>query len=155
MWTKSVKLVSCIAAVSLFIGLSPAKYTVVPVENGASVQGMVTFSGTVPAPDKILITKDNHLCGTGNREIQWVDLAADGKGLQNVAVYIAKIGQGKEWQKPKDGYLLNQEGCRFIPDFFTVPKGENLRVLSSDPTLHNIHTYEMIGRARRTMFNVG
>ena len=84
-----------------------------------------------------------------------LELAEDGKGLQNVVVYIANINQGKDWNKPKEGYLLNQEGCRFIPNFFAVPKGEQLRILNSDPTLHNIHTYEIIGRARRTLFNIG
>ncbi|MFQ5627354.1 MAG: carboxypeptidase regulatory-like domain-containing protein [bacterium] len=155
MWRKSVKVISLFAVAVLFISTKPDKYTVVSVENGASIRGVVTFSGTLPAPEKISIAKDTQSCGTGSREIQWIKLAADGTSLQNVAVYIAKIGEGKDWEKPKDGYLLNQENCRFFPAFLAVPNGENLRILNSDPILHNIHTYEIIGRARRTMFNVG
>ena len=138
----------------VFVGFEPGVYTGVPVENGASIQGIVTFIGMVPAPKKFLISKDNNTCGTGNREIQWVTLA-NGRSLQNVAVYIVEIDHGKDWQKPENGYFLNQEGCRFIPDFFAVPKGEKLRILNSDPMLHNIHTYEVINRIRRTMFNTG
>ncbi|MFQ5650570.1 MAG: carboxypeptidase regulatory-like domain-containing protein [bacterium] len=145
-----------IALAVLVFGFSrPAVYKVAPVVNGASILGAVNFKGDLPSPRKILIAKDNDICGSGSREIQWVLNAEGGKGLMNVAVYLEKIDKGKEWQKPKDGYLLNQEGCRFIPEFFAVPNGESLRIVNSDPTLHNIHTYEMIGRARRTMFNVG
>ena len=153
MHSKLIALVALVAAL-ISMGAKPAPYTVAPVDNGATVQGVVTFAGTAPASDKILISKDNEVCGTGNREIQWVS-SGDDKGLQNVAVYIADIEQGKDWDKPKEGYFLNQEGCRFVSDFFAVPKGEELRVLNSDPILHNIHSYEIIGRARRTLFNVG
>ena len=36
-----------------------------------------------------------------------------------------------------------------------VKKDSELTVRNSDPVLHNIHTYEIIGAVRRTMFNVG
>ena len=86
-------------------GFKSEVYKSVPIEDVASIQGIVTFKGTVPAPKKILISKDNNTCGTGNREVQWVTLT-NGGGLQNVAVYITDIDHGKDWQKPKNGYLL-------------------------------------------------
>ncbi len=138
------------------LGLSkPGTYSVVTVENGASIKGSATLKGDVPAEQKIAISKDNDICGTGSRGVQWVVTSKGGNGLQNVAVYFEKMTQGKAWAKPEGGYKMNQEGCRFMPAFSAVPKGENLTILNSDPTLHNIHTYEMIGRGRRTMFNVG
>ena len=47
-----------------------------------------------------------------------------------------------------------QEKCRFEPFLgIMVNKGE-LTAINKDATLHNIHTYELIGKARRTVFNV-
>lgn len=130
------------------------EYTQAPVDNGASLVGFVTFKGKVPGPEAIEITKDNQICGAGHRKIQWVALA-EGKGLQNVAVYIPGIKKGKPFTHPEGGYEMDQRECRFIPNFTAVPRGQTLRVLNGDSLLHNIHTYEIIGRARRTMFNVG
>ncbi len=138
-----------------FTGVVPSsKYRVEQVQNGAKLKGSVIFTSTVPAPKIMLISKDNNTCGTGNRLIQWVDVGNQ-SGLRNVAVYITNIDHGKAWNKKPASYTLNQESCRFVPDFFAIPKGKELRILNSDPMMHNIHMYEIIGRARKTLFNKG
>jgi hypothetical protein len=127
-------------------------YDVAPVSGGGSVQGKVAFKGAAPAPKSIPITKDNAVCGTGNREV--VEVAAKGGNLAGAVVYVAKIEKGKAWdglEKP----VLDQKGCRFAPDVLLVKKDVELTIRNSDPVLHNIHTYEIIGTVRRTMFNVG
>jgi len=152
---RSAKILAVLSLCLPFIfGAGPNPYRETTVAKGAAIQGVVKFLGKVPAPKKILISKNNEQCGNGNREIQWVAVA-DGNRLRNVAVYIAKIDHGKKWNHPKNGYMLDQQECRFLPDFFAVPKGETLRILNSDPILHNIHTYEIVKRVRRTMFNEG
>jgi hypothetical protein len=127
-------------------------YEVAPVSGGGKVAGKVTFKGTAPAPKALPITKDNAVCGTGNREI--VEVAAKGGNLAGAVVYVAKIDKGKPWGDAEKA-VLDQKGCRFTPEVLVVKKDAELTIRNSDPVLHNIHTYEIIGTVRRTMFNVG
>jgi hypothetical protein len=115
----------------------------------------VTFKGTPASNRRILITKDFEICGKGEREIPEVVVSEKG-GLQETVVYIEKIQKGKAWANPAgEEFLLNQKGCRFIPYLQIIPKDQTLIVQNSDPVLHNIHVRELIGRARRTLFNFG
>ena len=118
----------------------------------ASITGKVSFKGAVPAPKKLPITKDNAVCGSGEREIAEVNVK--GGHLVGAVVYVTKIDAGKPWAQA-DKPLLDQKGCRFAPEVLVVKKDSELTVRNSDPVLHNIHTYEIIGAVRRTMFNVG
>ncbi len=127
-------------------------YEVAPVAGGGSVAGKVSFKGAAPAPKSLPITKDNGVCGSGNREI--VEVAAKGGNLGGTVVYVAKIAKGKAWGE-LDKAVLDQKGCRFAPQVLVVKKDAELTIRNSDPVLHNIHTYEIIGSVRRTMFNVG
>lgn len=140
----------------LVLLLSPlavqAAYEAGGVTNGGKVAGKVTFQGAAPAPRKIQITKDNAVCGTGEREV--VEVAVQGGALQNAVIYVSKIDKGKAWDNLA-APVLDQKGCRFRPDVVLVQKGADLTVRNSDPVLHNIHTYEIIDTVRRTIFNVG
>ncbi len=138
-----------------------AKYTEATVENGGSVKGKVTFEGALPgdAIENILITKNPEVCGTGEREVVWIDVK-DG-ALRGVFVFIDDIREGKAWPEPAGGtYLIDQKGCRFTP-WAQVIKPGPITIRNSDPgVLHNINTREMIGVekgrvVKRTMFNFG
>lgn len=129
-------------------------YEVVPVERGAALTGRATFAGTVPAPRSLMITRDLEICGEGFRERHDVTVS-DGGGLQNVVVFIAGITAGKPWPEVPDGYMLDQKDCTFMPHVQVIRRGADVRIINSDPVLHNIHGYELIGGARRTLFNLG
>lgn len=141
--------------VSVLVGVLAAPplwaYEVVPVADGGVLVGKVIFTGTPPEPKQILISKDTAVCGEGYRELRAVEVAADG-GLKHVVVSIEGITRGKAWAT--ESFLLDQKGCEFRPYLQVVRNGAELVVLNSDPMLHNIHTYELIGRAKRTLFNV-
>lgn len=152
----------CAALILLLPGMAgAAAYKEVAVANGGSIKGKVTFKGALPddAVERILITKNPDVCGTGEREVVWIDVK-DG-ALRGAFVFIAKIKQGKKWSKPKGGkHLINQKGCRFIP-WAQVIKPGPVTIRNSDKgVLHNINTREMIGVekkriVKRTMFNFG
>ncbi|MBI2314034.1 MAG: hypothetical protein HYU77_16165 [Betaproteobacteria bacterium] len=148
-----IKLACCaVAAGAAFVAPLVHAYEVAAVSNGGKVTGKVSFKGSIPAPRKIAINKNPEFCGTGDREV--VEVAVKGDALQGAVIYIAKIDKGKPWgdaEKP----VLDQKGCRFRPDALVVKKDADLTIRNSDPVLHNIHTYEIIGAVRRTMFNVG
>ncbi|MBL6934273.1 MAG: hypothetical protein ISR48_02565 [Alphaproteobacteria bacterium] len=138
-----------------------AAYKVVDVKNGGSITGKLIFEGDLPidAIEQIPITKNPDVCGTGNREVVWVDVK-DGT-LRGAFVFLDKVKEGKKWAPPKDGkYLINQKGCRFRPWAQIVQPG-TITIRNSDAgVLHNINAREMIGvekgrAVKRTMFNFG
>jgi hypothetical protein len=126
-------------------------YEVIPVADGGVLAGKVIFRGTPPDPKKILISKDTEVCGEGYRELRAVAIAADG-GLKHAVVSIEGITKGKAWATER--FILDQKGCEFQPYLQVMRNGGELVVLNSDPMLHNIHTHELIGGAKRTLFNV-
>lgn len=138
-----------------------AKYDEVEVTNGGSVTGMVSFEGDLPedAVEQIAITKNNDVCGDGNREVVWVDVK-DG-ALRGAFVFLEKIKEGKAWEKPEFGeYLVNQEECRFTPWAQVVRPGPIIIRNSDEGVLHNINARELIGVkkgkvVKKTLFNFG
>ncbi len=152
---------------TLGIALAPAnaakraKYAETEVTNGGSVTGVVSFEGDLPsdAVEKIKITKNNDVCGDGDREVVWVDVK-DG-ALRGAFVFIEKIKEGKVWEKPEFGeYLVNQEKCRFTPWAQVVRPGPIIIRNSDEGVLHNINARELIGVkkgkiVKKTLFNFG
>jgi hypothetical protein len=137
------------------------KYKVIEVTGGATVSGKVMFEGALPADaiEQILITKDSNVCGTGDREVIWVDVK-DG-ALRGSFVFLDKVKEGKDWTAPAGGvYLINQKGCRFHP-WAQVIKPGLITIRNSDPgVLHNINAREMIGVekgrvVKKGIFNFG
>ena len=49
---------------------------------------------------------------------------------------------------------MDQKRCTFVPYLQVIPKGAKLAILNSDKILHNVHAYELIARARRSLFNI-
>jgi hypothetical protein len=153
-------------ALAVALAAAPAeaakkKYKGIDVGDGGSVSGKVSFEGALPedAVENILITKNPEVCGTGEREVVWVDVK-DG-ALRGTFVFLGKIDEGKKWQKPAGGnFLIEQKGCRFRPWAQVIRPGP-ITIRNSDKgVLHNINTREMIGVEKgrvvmRTMFNFG
>lgn len=148
---QSIVLAAFLAGSSL-LATNAFAYEAGNVADAGKIAGKVSFKGAAPAPRQIPITKDANVCGTGNREV--VEVEAKGGALKNAVVYVTKIDQGKAWGN-LGSPVLDQKGCRFSPDMLIVQKNADITVRNSDPVLHNIHTYEIIGAVRRTMFNVG
>ncbi len=143
-------------SLSLLVGLPlvghAATYKEGSVTNGGSISGKVTFSGTDPAPKKYKVTKDNDTCGTGNREIDYV--AVNNGALTNVVVYLDKVKEGKAFPAELTSSAIDQKGCEFKPFLQVMRNGSELAAINDDPVLHNIHTYEILGRAKKTVFNI-
>lgn len=142
-------------------GVAQAAYKETAVANGGTIKGKVTFKGTLPpdAVEKIVINKNPEVCGTGYREVVWIDVK--GGALRGAFVFLDGVKEGKKWPEPKGGaYLINQNKCRFVPWAQVVRPGP-LTIRHSDKgVLHNINAREMIGVERgqvvkRTIFNMG
>lgn len=149
---KAITTITLLAAASLPLAAGAAAYKVVDVANGGSISGKVSFSGTDPAPKIYAITKDNDTCGTGNREIDFVRVTNG--ALNDTVVYLKKVKSGKDFSADIDKPSINQKKCGFIPFLSVMKNKDKLEVRNSDPVLHNIHTYEIIGKAKKTVFNI-
>src|SRR3990172_6672160 len=153
------------AALLLFMLFTPmmgyAAYKEAAVGNGGSIKGKVSFKGPLPddAVENITITKNTDVCGTGFREVVWVDVK--GSALRGAFVFIDGITEGKAWTAPEGGkYMIEQKGCRFRP-WAQVMRPGNITIRNTDNfVLHNINTREMIGfesgsSVKKVIFNFG
>ena len=128
-------------------------YKEITVGSSASISGKVVLKGDAPAAKSKTINKDVETCGDGERVYDKTIVGADG-AVKAVVVYIDGIAEGKAGVG-KVTYELEQVLCAFLPKQYVVRKGAKLRVMNKDGVFHNIHTYEMAGKARITMFNSG
>lgn len=129
-----------------------ATYKVTEVENGGTVSGKVSLGGAKAETQDFAIAKNPEVCGTGTRAVEWV--RANGEALLDAVVYLEAVEAGKPFSAEAEKIMIDQKGCRFLPDLQAMANGGEVEVLNSDPVAHNIHTYELIDRARRTVFNV-
>ncbi|QYZ65093.1 MAG: hypothetical protein OI74_05030 [Gammaproteobacteria bacterium (ex Lamellibrachia satsuma)] len=149
------KLIIALSLAGLFalpVAGQAAKYKEVSVSNGGTITGKVSFAGKDKAPKTYKISKDNDVCGTGIREIDYVRV--NNGSLMDTVVYLDKVKTGKAFDASISNAILDQKGCEFKP-FLQVMKNETkIAAVNQDPILHNIHTYEIIGRTKKTVFNV-
>jgi ferredoxin len=60
--------------------------------------------------------------------------------LRNVLVYITEGLREKNFDAPRQKVLLDQVGCVYTPHVRGLQVGQELEVVNSDPTLHNVHS---------------
>ena len=133
--------------------LAGAGYSETAVAKGGALTGSLAFKGAPPKADQVLISKDNHHCGDGFVVPDPLRIGAAGE-LADAVVALKGITEGKPWAEAATAPKVVQARCLFAPFVQVAPKGAELTILNEDPLLHNIHAYEIIGRARRTLFNI-
>jgi plastocyanin len=101
----------------------------------ATVDGTVKFSGTAPKPQKIDMSQDAACKGQNTAET----VVADNGNLANVFIYVKDGAGNYSFDVPKDAVTIDQQGCRYHPHVLGVMAGQQVKVLNSDNTTHNIH----------------
>ena len=113
----------------------------VDAATAGDVKGMAVIDGAAPTNTAIKMNADP-VCMKANGTPQSQEtymVAADGKGLGNVFVYV-KDGLDKyTFDTPTESAKIDQKDCRYHPHVFGMRVGQPLEILNSDPTLHNIH----------------
>ncbi len=119
----------------------------VDAASAGSVSGTVKLDGTSPKPHRINMAADaycnsQHAGGATDQEI-----VVDGNGdLANVVVYV-KDGLGNQnFNASKEGATLDQKGCMYTPHVVALMAGQELVVINSDKTTHNIHPTPKVNR---------
>ena len=115
--------------------------TVSPVnaETAGNIAGKITFEGTAPKPGIVRMDSDPNCVQAGAPSTDETVVVGDAGALQNVFVYV-KDGLGNlRFPIPSASVVLDQKGCHYVPHVLGVQVGQNVDIVNSDPTLHNVH----------------
>lgn len=114
----------------------------------ASITGTVNFNGEAPVRAKLNMDRE---CAALHDEPVLSDVAVvnDGK-LQWAFIYV-KEGITGEYTPPSTAASFDQKGCHYTPHVMGVQTGQTVKILNSDPLLHNIHAMPETNRP----FNFG
>jgi hypothetical protein len=120
-------------------------YESATVTNGATVQGKITFTGTVPAPKAFELRRyyDREYCkilsdGKGHRLLKEVNVGSDG-GLRDVVVVVEGIEKGKPFTFTDAE--VEASLCQFMPFVTVVSDKRRVTVFNRDPVSHDIQGY--------------
>jgi hypothetical protein len=115
------------------------------VVNGATLQGKITFTGTVPAPKSFEMRRyyDREYCavlsdGKGHRLLKEVNVGSDG-GLKDVVVVVEGIERGKPFTFTDAE--VEASLCQFLPFVTVVSDKRRVTVFNRDPVSHDIQGY--------------
>jgi hypothetical protein len=147
--TKPCLLASAAAFAAAFAAPLPAAtYQSEAVANGGKISGVVKLAGTAPSVPPIKTTKNQDYCGATLANPLYV--VGKGGGLANVEVFIKDISRGKA--KPTEPIILVNEHCMFHPRVQGACVGQQVKISSADPILHNTHP--QIADTNATLYNL-
>jgi len=110
-----------------------------------AIKGKITYSAEVKTPAAINTGKYKKACGP---EVINEKLMVTGNALMNVVVSV----KGEKLKGKPGEYVLDQNKCRYEPHVTAMMKGSTLKIHSSDPINHNIHTYSFENDPINIMF---
>jgi len=119
---------------------APAGTPVDPSTVG-QVTGKISFTGAKPKQAKIMMDQDP-VCVQkhGGKPVLAEDGEVNANGtLPNVFVYVKSGAEKYAFATPTDPVVLDQNGCMYKPHVLGIMVGQTLKIISSDPTTHNIH----------------
>jgi plastocyanin len=103
-----------------------------------TISGKVTFTGT-PAKQKGIDMSKEPSCAKQHTTPVTTETVVTGPNnvLENVVVYIS--AGADEPNAPPQAVTFTQKGCQYIPHVIAMHTGQELDVINSDQTSHNIH----------------
>ncbi len=118
---------------------SAAKKTV-DMSTVGSVSGVVKLDGTAPKFKPINMSADPY-CVKANSKPAFPDqvVVGDGNTLANVVVYVKTGAEDYSFPTPSESVTLDQKDCMYTPHIVALMVGQQLSVVNSDDTTHNIH----------------
>jgi plastocyanin len=120
----------------------------VDAATAGAIAGKVTFGGTPPKPDVLRMGTDPACVEASGERVpsDAVLVRADG-AVQNVFVYIKDgVDPAYSFDVPTAPVVLDQKGCRYGPRVLGVRAGQQVRIINSDATMHNVHALPMANR---------
>ncbi|PYV80037.1 MAG: hypothetical protein DMG96_01935 [Acidobacteria bacterium] len=130
----------CLLAVA-FPATAQSNYQVVSLNNPGTIAGTVKWSGPLPRIPSFTINKDPEICDPEShktRDLERLIVGSQG-GVSNTVVFLRNISRGKAMDLPEPRRFLDQKRCRYEPHILLLPQDAELRMKSSDATLHTVH----------------
>ena len=106
------------------------------------------FSGKIEQLKPYKTGKYKKACGS---DIPNESMLIDNKGVRNSVISL----HGKTLKKKSGEYKLNQKQCQYEPHVIAIPVNSKLKIHTSDPINHNIHTYSFENDPINIMFLPG
>jgi plastocyanin len=106
----------------------------------STINGVVMYAGAQPTSPKIKMSADP-FCEETNAEPRFdesIILGPNGE-LENVFVYIKAGLEGQTFDVPTTPVVFDQKNCMYEPHIFGIMAKQELQILNSDATLHNVH----------------
>jgi len=139
---RNLALLVALVVTALFLS-QPAANAAGPVNissKSTSLKGTVRILGPVPAAKPINMAADPSCAKQHSSPAMSQEIVADAKGdLQNVIVFVAEGLGDQTFEPPSQPAVIEQKGCMYTPHVLAVRANQQLEVVNSDPTLHNIH----------------
>lgn len=109
---------------------------------GSSIRGRVVYGGTPPPAVEVSMASDAACHRRQTGPVTREDLVVGEQGaLANVLVRVeGGAVTGRVFAPPATPVTLDQRGCAYRPHVVGVMAGQQLLIVNSDPTLHNVHT---------------
>lgn len=105
----------------------------------ASISGTIAFNGTPPEQRALNLDRDCRELHEGEEVLAQNVVVNDNGTLRWVFVYV-KEGLGDQtFAPPAEPVVFDQSGCMYKPHVFGVQTNQPIKILNSDPFLHNIH----------------
>jgi plastocyanin len=105
----------------------------------------VSLKGEPPVMAEI----PNQPCHAGATPIREETVVADEQGrLANVVVFLVEAPKAASDAPTPPAVELDQVNCRYTPHVLALRTGQVLRVKTSDPALHNVHTMNSVNPAK-------
>lgn len=123
-----------------------------PAKSTASVSGTIKLEGAAPAMDKIKMNSDNECMKLHSDAPKFQEVMVDAGGaLQNVFVYVKEGAGNMKFNTPTEPVSIDQSGCMYTPHVLGIMVNQPFKIINSDPTMHNIHSYA----EKNKPFNLG
>lgn len=104
----------------------------------ASVAGTISFNGTASAPQPLNLDRECQELRQEPAVSQKVAVNDNGT-LRWVFVYVKEGLGDQQFAVSPEPVELDQRGCSYAPHVLAIQTNQTLKILNSDPLLHNIH----------------
>ena len=105
-----------------------------------SITGKVSFDGSKPKARVIRMDAEPDCKRLHSSPVRSQEVIVNKNGtLLNVFVYVKQGLSNYSFETPKTPVTMDQDGCIYSPHVIGVQTGQEIHVLNSDPTTHNIH----------------
>jgi hypothetical protein len=118
-----------------------------PTGNEGTITGKVTLQGAAPKFKPLGMDADAVCASKHSGPVFPEAVVTNQNGtLRNVLVYVKSGLEGKTFKVPDQPVTLAQNGCMYQPHVVGIQARQQLRVVTSDKTTHNIHPMPKVNR---------